>query len=434
MEPLTVGLIGFATVLVLITLGMRIAFATGLIGFLGIWAVKDMHVASTLVGIFPYGYVAHYTLSVVPLFILMGYFAFYAGLTEDIFNTARQWLAHLPGGLAIAAVFGCAGFAACTGASVAAAAIMGKVAIPEMEKYGYHPRIASAVVAASGTLAALIPPSVVLVIFGIITDQSVGALLVGGFIPGIVSAIIYGCMIYARVKISPSLGKVQPKVCLKDKIFSLKGTWGIFAIILLVIGGIYSGVFTPTEAGGAGAFGTFVMALAMRKLNLERLRDALLETGETTIMIFFVVIGTIIFTRFLALTGLSTQFMQFVVDLPIPPLLVLISLLSILVFLGMFLDPISMMMLTLPIMFPAVVALGFDPIWFGIITVKMIEIGLITPPIGLNVYIVHNVAPHIPLEEIFRGIFPFVVMDMLTVAFFIAFPQIVTFLPSRMMG
>ena len=434
MDHLTMGLLGLGAIFVLILLGMRIAFATALVGFVGLWIMKDMSVAGKVVGFLCHGIVAHYSLSVIPLFIIMGYYAFYAGLTDDIFFTARQWIGHLPGGLAIATVFGCAGFAACTGASTASAAIMGRVAIPEMKKYGYHPRLAAGVVAASGTLASLIPPSVILVIYGIITEQSIGALLIAGFIPGIVSAAIYAAMIYTRVRIHPELGTPQPGVSLKAKFIALKRTWGVLVLIVLIIGGIYSGVFTPTEAGGAGAFGAFLMALFMRRLTKERLKESLLETGRTTIMIFAIIVGVLIFVRFLALTGLPDTFTQFVLDLPIPPGLILVLILCIYVFLGMFLDAIGMMMLTLPMVFPAVTGLGYDPIWFGIIVVKMCEICLITPPVGLNCYIVRSVAPDIPLEEIFRGILPFLAMDILTVAVLIAFPQIITFLPSRMLG
>jgi tripartite ATP-independent transporter DctM subunit len=428
------GLLGLAAIFVLILLGMRIAFATALVGFVGLWVMKNMVVAGKVVGFLPHGIVAHYSLSVIPLFIIMGYYAFYAGMTDDIFFTARQWIGHLPGGLAIATVFGCAGFAACTGASTASAAIMGRVAIPEMQKYGYHPRLAAGVVAASGTLASLIPPSVILVVYGIITEQSIGALLVGGFIPGVVSAVIYAGMIYTRVKLFPELGEVQPRASWKGRFVSLRRTWGVLLLIFLVIGGIYSGVFTPTEAGGAAAFSAFLMALSMRRLTWAQFKESLLETGRTTIMIFAIIVGVLIFVRFLALTGLPTRFAEFILALPVPRLLILILILCVYIFLGMFLDAIGMLMLTLPIVFPAVVALGYDPIWFGIIAVKMCEICLITPPVGLNCYIVRSVAPNISLEEIFRGVIPFVAMDILTVGVFIAFPQIITFLPSKMMG
>ena len=432
MEPLTWGFIGLGVLFVLIVLGMRIAFATALLGFGGLWIMKDMNVAGNVVGFLVHGIVAHYSFSVIPLFIIMGYYAYYAGLTDDIFWTARHWVGHYPGGLAMSTVLGCAAFAACTGASTASAAIMGKVAIPEMEKYGYHPRLAAGVVAASGTLASLIPPSVILVIYGIITEESIGTLLIAGFIPGVVSAAIYGTMIYVRVKISPELGKPQPRETWLARFKSLRGTWGVIVLIVLIIGGIYSGIFTPTEAGGAGAFGAFLMALGMRRLTLARLKESLLETGRSTIMIFMIITGVLIFVRFLALTTLPSTFTEFIIALPVNRYIILCLVLSLYVFLGMFLDAIGMLMLTVPVVFPAVTGLGFDPIWFGIILVKMCEICLITPPVGLNCYIVRSVAPHIRLEEIFRGIFPFLAMDILTVSLFIIFPSIITWLPSTM--
>lgn len=433
MDPLIVGAIGLGAIFILVVLGMRIAFATALIGFAGILFLRNWGAATGAVGFLPHGIVAHYSLSVIPLFIIMGYFAFFAGLTRDIFWTARQWVGHLPGGLAIATVLGCAGFAACSGASTASAAVMGRVAIPEMRQYGYQPRLAAGVVAASGTLASLIPPSVILVIYGIITEQSIGKLLVAGFIPGIVSAIIYASMLYVRIRRNPALGPPLPPTPWKERFIALRGTWGILILITLVLGGIYTGIFTPTEAGGVGAFGAFLMALAMRRLGWSNLKEALLETGRTTVMIFAIIVGVLIFVRFLALTGLPKAFATFVLALPVPPMVILAAVLLVYVFLGMFLDAIGLMMLTLPIVFPAIIALGFEPIWFGIILVKMIEICLITPPVGLNVYVVRSVAPDIPLEEIFRGIFPFFLMDLLTVAVLIAFPQISLFLPNTMM-
>jgi len=430
--PLTIGIFGLLILGALIILGMRIAFATAMLGFLGLWLMKDMTVAGNVLGFLIHGIVAHYSFSVIPLFIIMGYYAYYAGLTDDIFWTARNWVGHYPGGLAMSMVLGCAGFAACTGASTASAAIMGKVAIPEMEKYGYHPRLAAGVVAASGTLASLIPPSVILVIYGIITEESIGTLLIAGFIPGVVSAAIYAIMIYVRVKISPELGKPQPAEPWINRFKALRGTWGIIVLIILIIGGIYSGIFTPTEAGGAGAFGAFLMALFMRRLTIARLKESLLETGRSTIMIFMIITGILIFVRFLALTTLPASLSEFILGFGLNRYVILCLVLCLYVFLGMFLDAIGMLMLTVPIVFPAITGLGFDPVWFGIVLVKMCEICLITPPVGLNCYIVRSVAPHIPLEEIFKGILPFLAMDLLTVALFIIFPSIITWLPSTM--
>jgi len=428
------GCIGLAVMALLVVLGMHIAFSTALVGFVGVAIMRDAGAAANMLGWLPYGIVTRYAFSVVPLFIIMGIFAYHAGLTDDLFFTARQWVGHLPGGLAIASVWACAGFAACTGASTASAAVMGRVAIPEMRKYGYHPRLASGVVAASGTLASLIPPSVILVIYGMITEKSIGLLLIAGVIPGIVSAAIYAGMIYVRVTIKPDLGRPQPRVSWGQRFYALRKTWGVLVLIIIVIGGIYSGIFTPTEAGGAGAFGAFVMALSMRRLTVAKVKDALLETGRTTVMLFIVIVGVLIFVRFMALTGLPRTFGGFVVELPGPRIVKLLMILSLYVFLGMFINAIGMLMLTLPVVFPAIVALGFDQIWFGIIVVVMCEISQITPPVGLNVYIINSVAPDIPVEEIFRGAFYFLMMDFFTLALFITFPQIITFLPSRMVG
>jgi tripartite ATP-independent transporter DctM subunit len=369
---------------------------------------------------------------VIPLFIIMGYFAYYAGLTRDVFFTARQWFGHLTGGLAIATTYGCAGFAACTGSSPATAAVMGKMAIPEMIKYGYHPRLAAGAVAAGGTLAILIPPSVPLVIYGIITEQSVGILLIAGILPGILTAIVYALMLQVRVKLNPSLARPLPAVSWSKRFISLKFTWGMLTIVLLILIGIYSGIFTPTEAGGAGATATFLMALALRRLSWAEFKEALLDTGRATVMIFSIIVGVLIFVRFLAITGLTGAFSETVLALEVPSIVILIGVLTIFVFLGMFLELIGMMLLALPIIYPAIMALGFDPIWFGIIVVKMGEICLITPPVGLNVYVVHSVAPDISIHEIFRGIVPFLIMEFFVLIILIVFPQIILFLPSLM--
>ena len=434
MEPILIGYIALAVMVVLIVMGMRIAFVAPLVAFCGIAALKDWNVALNMAGYLPHGIAAHYSLSVIPLFIIMGYLGFYSGLTRDIFTTAREWFGHLSGGLAIATTYGCAGFAACTGSSVASAAVMGKMAIPEMRKYGYQPGFAAGAVAAGGTIATLIPPSVPLVIYGIITEQSVGFLLMAGFLPGILSAIIYAVMIQIRVKFKPELAPPLEKATWKNRIISLKNTWGILAILTLMLGGIYTGVFTPTEAGGAGAMGVFIIGLVARRLDMKKFWQALLDTGKATVMIFAIIVGILIFVRFLALTGMPAAFSEAVVAMHVPRIFILLGILGLFVFLGMFLDLIGMMLLALPIVFPPIVALGYDPIWFGIIVVKMGEICLITPPVGLNVYVVNSVAPDIPSQEIFKGIIPFLGMDFLTLGILIAFPKIVTFLPSVMMG
>lgn len=433
MEPITIGLIAAGVLIILIFLGMRIAFAAFLTGFLGLLALRDWDVATAVMGFLPHPLATVYGLTVIPMFILMGYLAHHAGLTRDIFSMARTWVGHLPGGLAITTVLGCAGFAAASGASTASAAVMGKVAIPEMRRYDYDPKLAAGVVAASGTLAVLIPPSGVLVIYAIIVEQSVSALLIAGILPGILSALIYAFMLYIRVRLNPSLGRPSPPTSLREKLISLRGMSGILVIFIIVIGGIYAGVFTPTEAGAAGAFATLLLGLLLRRFSWSSLKAALVDTGRTTIMIFILVVGILIFMRVLALSGVTSSFIEFAVALPLPPIVILISFLLLFAVLGMFLTVVSMMMLALPLVFPVIVELGYCPIWFGIIVVKMAELCLITPPIGLNVYVVHSVAEDIPLQDIFRGIWPFFLMDLLTIGVLVAFPQISLFLPNLML-
>jgi tripartite ATP-independent transporter DctM subunit len=432
MDPITIGLLGCLALLILLILGMPIAFATALIGFLGIFVIKSWSVAVNTVGYLVYPLAAHYTLSVIPMFILMGYFAYYAGLTSDIFSVGRKWVGHLPGGMAIATVFGCAAFAASSGSSTASAAVMGKVAIPEMKKYRYDDKVSAGVVAASGTLASLIPPSAILVVFGVIVEESIGKLLIGGFLPGIVSAFIYALMLYFWARIKPEMAPVTSQFSLPEALRSLRYVWGIGLLFILVIGGLYIGVFTPTEAGAAGAAGAFAIALFSMRLTWSNLFESLLETARSTVMIFLIIIGVLIFMRFLAISGVSRAFIEAVEGLSVPRWIILSGFLAFYVVLGMFMDAIGMLTLTLPLMFPIIVGLGYHPIWFGIIAVKMCEICLITPPIGLNVYMVHGVAPDIPLEEIFKGIIPFLAMDILTLVILVIFPQIALYLPSKM--
>ncbi|MDI6755167.1 MAG: TRAP transporter large permease [Thermodesulfobacteriota bacterium] len=434
MEPITIGLLGTALMLILLVLGMPIAFAAALAGFLGLFMLRGWGVAAEVMGFLPHPIATKYVLTVLPMFILMGYFAFHAGLTRQVYWAARQWVGHLPGGLAIATVFGNAGFAACSGASTASAAVFARVALPEMRGYGYDRKLAAGVVAASGTLAALIPPSALIVIYAVIVEQSIGALLIAGIIPGIFSALIYALMLYFRIRFNPTLGPALPQASLRERLISLKAVWGILMIFVMVVGGLYFGVFTPTEAGAAGAFSAFILALASRGLTWLNLKESLMDTARTTAMIFLLIIGVLIFIRLLALSGVTDAFIKFMLGLPLPRLGILMCILFVYVILGMFMDAIGMMLLTLPLFFPIVVGLGYDPIWFGIIVIKCCEICLITPPVGLNVYVVRGVASDIPIEDIFRGIIPFFLMDILTVGLLIAFPQIVTFLPNTMIA
>jgi tripartite ATP-independent transporter DctM subunit len=431
MDPVTVGIVGILGLTLLLVSGMRIAYATALCGLLGLWVLRGYEPAAGLAGLMPYSESSHYSLLVLPLFVLMGYLAHHAGVTRNIYWTARQWLGHLPGGLAIATIFGCAGFAAACGASTASAAVMGRVALPELKRYGYDEKVAAGCVAAGGTLATMIPPSVIMVIYGFIAEQSIGALLLAGILPGLLQALTYSVMLYIRFRIDPTLGPSIAGIGWTERIKSLSGTWGILVLIFIVLGGIYTGFATPTEAAGIGALGAFVMALP--RMRRGDLKTALLETARTTAMIFAIIIGVLIFVRFLAFSGMPGALVDVVLDLDVNRYVVLIAILAMYLVLGMFLDGIGMLLLTIPIVLPAVTALGFNPIFFGVLVVRMIEIGLITPPVGLNAFVLKGVAPDIPIGNIFRGCGWFVAVDLVNVAMLIMFPAIILTIPEAML-
>lgn len=403
------------------------------VGLVGMTILSGLDVALIMAQLIPYHISASYVFSVLPLFFLMGNLAFHAGIAGDFFETARKWVGHLPGGLAVAVTAACTGFGAVTGSSLATAATMTRVALPEMRKAKYDDALSTGVIAASGTLAALIPPSAILVIYAIIVEQSVAQLLIAGIIPGIWSAFIYIVMILIRTRLNPKLGPPESPRCWRERLVSLKAVWPLVVIVLLVIGGLYTGVFTPTECGAIGALGVFILALARRKLTWQRLKDSLLDTGMTTATIFILLIGLMFFTRFMALSGLTVAVITYLSNLLVPSIVILVLILAMFLVLGCFMEGVSMMMLTLPAVFPLIVKLGFHPVWFGIIVVKMIEIAVITPPVGINVFTVKAVLGEgVKLETIFRAILPFLVMDVLTVITLIAWPEIVLILPNLM--
>jgi len=435
-EAWVVGLIGIIVLLVLIAFRVHVAFALAIVGAGGYYFLMGWRPTAGLVGLVPYEFIANFVLTTVPLFLLMGYLAHHAGLTTDIYHTARIWLSRIKGGLAIASVAGCSVFAAACGSSLATAAMMGRVAIPEMIRYKYDRGLATGCVAAAGTIGSLIPPSILLILFGAMTETSIGALLVGGFIPGILSALIYMGMIYVRAVRNPGLcPSFDEEITWKKRFVSLKGTWGILMLFVLVIGGIYLGMFTPTEAGGVGATGAFMIALFSGKLNWTNFKESLSDTARSTSQIFTIALGASLFTKFMGISDLPNVICEYILTMEVHPMLILTGLSIVYVFLGMFLDPVGVMLLTLPVVFPVMEGLGFNLIWFGIIMIKYLEIGLITPPVGLNVYVIKGVVgDEVPLETIFRGIAWFVVMDIITLAILITFPQITLFLPTTMFG
>lgn len=431
MDSFTIGILGTFAMVGLVFAGVRVFYAAAVVGLVGLVSMIGWDAGAGMAGTIPHSKSVTYTLSVLPMFILIGYLAFHAGLTEALFDAARKWLGWVPGGLAVATVMAATGFAAVSGASTATAAVFARVAVPDMLNAGYDRRLAAGVVAAGGTLATLIPPSALLVIYAIIVEESVGDLLVAGFLPGLVSALIYVLLIVGMATFNPKLGAPIRGYTWPQRWRSLPGTLPIVAVVVIIFSAMYFGWATPTEAGALGAFVVFVLALA-RGMRWRGLKDSLLETAKLTVMIFSIIWGVLLFVRFLGFAGLPNAFAKWVVSLDVPPLAILVCILLFYTVLGMFMDAIGMLLLTLPVVYPAVIALGYDSIWFGIIVVKMAEICLITPPIGLNCFVVNGVRPDIPLSTVFRGILPFFVADVITVGVFIAFPEIILWLPRMM--
>ncbi len=427
-----IGVVGILVLFVLLAMRLYIGMAMMVVGFIGTGFLIGWQPSLDILGLLPMDESASYNMSVIPLFILMGQLAFISGISTDIYNTAYKWIGHLRGGLAMATVVACAFFSAVSGSSLATGATMGMVAIPEMLKYKYDPRLATGCVAAGGTLGILIPPSIGFVIYGILTEQSIGKLLMSGLLPGVLLTSLFIIAIVIMCAVRPAMGPHGPAVPWSERFRSLSGTWGMLLLFLLVIGGIYSGVFTPTEAAGIGAFGALVICALKRKLTWPGFVHCLSETGKMTAFIFLIVIGAAVFSYFLALTGLPAWLSAFITGLPLSRGVILLAIIMVYVVLGCVMEVYSIMILTLPIIFPIVTALKFDTIWFGVIMVIVLEIGLITPPIGLNVFVLKGSAPGIPVETIFKGIWPFLGMAILAMILLALFPQIALFIPFHM--
>ncbi|NKC11391.1 MAG: TRAP transporter large permease subunit [Gammaproteobacteria bacterium] len=429
MSELEIGIIVTVVLLVLVFSGVRVFAAASLAGLIGMVWLIGWKSGAGIVGTIPHSKSINYVLSVLPMFILIGFIAYHAGLTHALFNAAKAWFGWVPGGLAVASVFATAGFAAVSGASTATAAVFSRVAIPHMLQNGYDRKLAAGVVAAGGTLASLIPPSAILVIYAIIVEESVGTLIIAGFVPGVVSALIYAALIIGQCMWKPGLGRAIAAPPMGERIATLPATLPIVAVVAIIFSAMYAGWATPTEAGALGAFVVLVIAL-FNGMRWHALQEALMETAKLTVMIFGLIWGVLIFVRFLGFAGLPEAFAEWLVSLPFPPVVIMVGILLGYAVLGMFMDAIGMLLLTLPVVYPAVIALGYDPIWFGIVVVKMCEVCLITPPVGLNCYVVSAVRPDIPLGDVFRGIFPFFLADAATIALFLAFPEIILWLPN----
>lgn len=430
---LALGGLGVLFLFILMLLGMPIGFSMTLVGYIGLLLARKNKIAAfSMMGIAPYYSTSSYILAVVPLFILMGELALYSGISNDLFDTAYKWLGRLPGGLAMSAVAGCAGFAAVCGDSMATAVTMGTVALPEMKKKKYDPSIATGCLAAGGTLGILIPPSVGFIFYAIITEESVGRLFVAGIVPGVLLTLLFiGCIYLTAVR-KPEMVPRGEAFTMREKLLSLKGTIGMLVLFVLILGGILGGFCSPTEGGAVGAFGAFLIAIIRRRLTRENLIKSFEETAKITCRLFIILIGVGVLGYFLAATQLPFKLAEVVTSLPVNRYFILGAVCILYIILGALMNVIPMIMLTLPAIFPSVVALGFDPVWFGVVIVILMEMGQITPPVGVNVYALSSTAGDIPMETIFKGIFPFFLCMCLMIILLIIFPQIATFLPNLM--
>lgn len=426
-----VGILGIVILLaVLFFLGMPVGFAMGIVGFCGFWYVVSFKAAITVVGSDIWGTFSKYGLTVIPLFIFLGYIAFNSGIAERLYNTAYKWFGHWRGGLAIATIGADELFAAICGSNTATAATMGAVALPQMKKYGYHTLLSSGTVVTGGTLGTVMPPSVVLIIIGLQTEQSIIKLFLAGILPAILLGLLFVLTIFVLCRINPALGPAGPKTTVKDKLKSLTGVVEALAIFVLVIGGLYAGVFTPTEAGGIGVFFALVVTVATRRLTWQGFIDSIKETLKISAMVFFLVTGAIIFGRFLAVTRLPFLVADVVSGLPVSPYVILAVILMIYLIGGCFVDSLGFLVLTVPIFFPLGVSLGFDPIWYAIILTMVTTMGAITPPVGVNIYVVKALAPEIELGTIFKSVSFFLVACLVCIAILIIFPQLVLIIPE----
>jgi tripartite ATP-independent transporter DctM subunit len=428
----TEALVGFAAFLALAFLRVPMAFAMGIVGFLGFAYKVNFNAAAAMIGQTTYETGLNYTLSVIPLFILMGSFVVRARMSEELYRAAYVFLGHLRGGLAISTVVACAGFGAICGSSIATAATFTKVAYPSMRKFGYSDALAAGSIAAGGTLGILIPPSTIMVIFGIMTETNIGKLFVAGILPGLIAT---GLLCLAVVWITwrdPRAGPPGERSSGAERIDSVKHVWPVVALFVLVIGGIYAGVFTATEGAGIGAGGAFLFALARRALTWKVLLEVLIESARTTSMLFMILIGALIFANFINYTSMPADLKGFASQFQATPWLVIAAICVIYVVLGTAMEELSMILLTVPLFFPVVTALGYDPVWFGIVVVIVVQIGLISPPVGMNIFVVKNLIRHLSISTVFRGVTPFTVALVALLAIIVALPGLATYLPTFM--
>ena len=411
---------------------MPIGLVMGAVGFAGLVYLRGFDIAFNNLAITAFGSTITYALTVLPLFLLMGQVTVMADMSKDIYSATYKWFGHLPGGLAIATTAACSGFAAICGDAITATATMATVALPQMRKYNYSMEHASGCIAAGGTLGVLIPPSIILILYGVITEQSIGSLFIAGLLPGIVLALLYILVSIVMCTISPKHGPRGPKFSFIEQLAEFKHVWGIIILFALIIGGIYTGIFTPTEAGAIGAFGAFIILLIKRKFTGKNIYSALLETMRLMGFIFLILIGAIIFSVFLSLSQMPFALTDFMIGLGLPPVGTMLIIVLIFIVFGCFIDSLALVLLFTPIFFPVITSIGFDPLWFGVIIVIVMQQGMMTPPIGMSCFIINAVDKDVPLSTVFRGVLPFWGVTIVIIILLIAFPQIALFLPGIM--
>jgi len=430
MTPLQIGIVGCVMLFVLLATSMPVAFSMAIVGFVGFAIVVTPQAATAMITTDLYETFTSYSLTVIPLFVLMGQIAFHAGISRRLFDAAYHWLGHLPGGLAMATVGACTGFGAICGSGPATAATMASVAIPEMKRYKYNPKLSCGTVAAGGSLGMLIPPSVVFIVYAILTDQSIGKLFIAGIVPGLLIALLFCLTIYIKCKLNPALGPAGPAATWKSKFVSLLGVAETLILFVVVIGGMFMGFFTPTEAAAIGAAGSLIIALVRRKLTVKMFVRSLQETVRTSCMVMIIVTGAVILGRFLAVTRMPFELATGLASLPLPGWMIMGMIILFYLIAGSFIDALALVLLTIPIFYPVVIELGYNPIWFGVVIVVVTQMGVITPPVGVNVYVVSGIERNVSLQTIFRGAMPFLLTLIIAAVILIIFPVLCTFLPN----
>jgi C4-dicarboxylate transporter DctM subunit len=434
MDPLLIGVIGVIALLVLLFLGMQIGIAMSIVGFIGYIACVNVPAALGVFKTVPFNTSTSYSLSVIPLFVLMGQFAFYSRISSDLYDVCYKWLGRLSGGLGISTVAACGLFGAICGSATATTATMGVVALPEMKKYGYSDSLSCGTIAAGGTLGIMIPPSVAFILYGTVSEQSIGAMFASGIIPGIILIVLFAIAIYTVTKINPEAGPKGEKFSLQEKLRSLKGAGPFIILFIVILGGIFGGFFTASEGGAVGAFASFIFMVLRRKASWANIKASLGDTINTTAMIFIIMIGAYIFGAFLTVSKMPAELAKWTLSLDVPSGVIIIAIMLVFAILGCFIDALPLIVLLVPIFLPIIQELGMSPIWFGVVIVLVTQLGLITPPVGMCCYVMAGVAKEVPLFTIFRGVAPFVIAMVILFVILLLFPNLTTYLPHIFYG